>query len=66
MSNIPMFVQDSVLRWLVLSMRSRHIDLDQRDHSGDCPLHLAARAGGMEPCRLLLANGADVSLKVCY
>ncbi|KAF4530028.1 hypothetical protein B566_EDAN017604, partial [Ephemera danica] len=54
--------QEGVVRWLVSAMRARHLGLDQRDRSGDTPLHLAARAGALEPCKLLLAHGADVAL----
>ncbi|XP_059475788.1 uncharacterized protein LOC132196871 [Neocloeon triangulifer] len=55
--------QVSVLQWLVNAMKVREIDLDQRDHCGDTPLHLASRAGGLETCRILLSNGSNVSSK---
>ncbi|XP_065342692.1 uncharacterized protein LOC135941264 isoform X1 [Cloeon dipterum] len=55
--------QVSVLQWLVNAMKVREIGLDQRDHCGDTPLHLASRMGGLEICRILLSNGSNVTAK---
>lgn len=35
--------------------------LDARDHSGSCPIHLAAACGHADVVRVLLQHGADVS-----
>lgn len=59
-----MFLQDCVLQWLVNAMKARQIALDQRDHCGDTPLHLAARTGHLDTCRILLSAGSNVSAKV--
>ncbi|XP_071440409.1 uncharacterized protein [Hetaerina americana] len=37
--------------------------INQRDHRGRTPLHLAAKAGNTNTCRILLSHGADISLK---
>ncbi|XP_046397826.1 uncharacterized protein LOC124164520 [Ischnura elegans] len=37
--------------------------INQRDHRGRTPLHLAAKAGNTTTCRILLSHGADISLK---
>lgn len=53
-----------MLQWLVNAMKARQIGLDQRDHCGDTPLHLAARTGHLDTCRILLCAGSNVSSKV--
>lgn len=45
-------------------MESHGFEVDLRDHCGQTPLHLAARAGHASAVAILVAHGADVTAKV--
>ncbi|KAI9554411.1 hypothetical protein GHT06_019683 [Daphnia sinensis] len=52
-----------LVAWLAQYMESHGIEVDLRDHCGQTPLHLAARAGHASAVAILVAHGADVTAK---
>lgn len=52
------------MAWLAQYMESHGFEVDLRDHCGQTPLHLAARAGHASAVAILVAHGADVTAKV--
>uniref|UniRef100_A0A0N8DY86 Synphilin-1 n=1 Tax=Daphnia magna TaxID=35525 RepID=A0A0N8DY86_9CRUS len=52
-----------LVAWLAQYMESHGFEVDLRDHCGQTPLHLAARAGHASAVAILVAHGADVTAK---
>jgi ankyrin repeat protein len=48
----------------VRELIAQHADVNQRDENGWTPLHMAADKGELDIVKLLVANGADVNVKM--